>query len=85
MALKWSTRYCLLFDGWFSSKKAAESAAYIDVDLIGMVKTNTKRFCKDTIEGLTKYWPGRSYMVLRLNPMVKGERPLPGIGYKYNS
>ena len=79
MALKGSTRYCLLFNSLFSSKKAVESAAYIGVDLIGMMKTNTKRFCKDTIEGLTKYWPGGSYMVLRRKPMVTGERPLLGI------
>ena len=49
-----------------------------------MVKTNTKGFCKDTIEKLTKDWPGGSYLVLRIKPMVPGGRPLIAIGYKYN-
>ena len=42
---------------------------------IGMVKTNTKGFCKETIEKLTKDWPGGSYLVLRSKPMVPGGRP----------
>ena len=84
-AVEVSTRDCFLFDSWLSPKKAAETATYIGVDLIGMVKTNTKGFCKATIEGLTKDWPGGSYIVLRSKPMVPGERPLIAIGYKYNS
>ena len=55
------------------------------VELIGMVKTNTKGFCKDTIEKLTKDWPGGSYLVLRSKSMVPGGRPLIDIGYKYNA
>ena len=50
-----------------------------------MVKTNTKVFCKDTIENLTKNWPVGSYIVFRSNPMVPGDRPLISIGYKYNA
>ena len=57
----------------------------LGVELIGMVKTNTKGFCKDTIEKLTKDWPGGSYVVLRSKPMVPGGRPLIAIGYKYNA
>ena len=53
-SLKGSMRDYFLFYSWFSSNKAAEAAASIGVDLIGMVKTNTKVFCKATIEGLTK-------------------------------
>ena len=41
--------------------------------MIGMVKTNTKGFFKATIEELTKDWPGRSYIMLRSNPMVPVE------------
>ena len=53
--------------------------------LIGMVKTNTKGLCKETIDKLTKYWPGGcSYLVLRSKHMVPGDRPLIAIGYKYN-
>ena len=84
-ALKGSTRYCFLFGIWFSSKKSAEEAASIGVDLIGMVKIDTKGFFKATIEGLTKNWPGGCYIVLRGKPMVPGQRTLLAIGCKYNS
>ena len=57
----------------------------IGSELIGTVKTNTKVFCKETIENLTKDWPGGSYLVLRSKPMVPGYRPLIAIGYKYNA
>ena len=50
-----------------------------------MVKTNTNGFFKATIEGLTKDWPGGSYIVLRINPMVPGQIMLLSISYKYNS
>ena len=40
---------CFLFDSWFASKKAAEAAMGLGAELIGMVKTNTKGFCKETI------------------------------------
>ena len=59
-ALKRSTRDYFLFYSWFFSKKVSEVVASIGVDLIGMVKTNTKRFCKATVEVLTKDWPGIS-------------------------
>ena len=48
-SLKGSTKYCFMFDSWFSSKKVAEAAASIGVDFIGMVKTNSKGFYKATI------------------------------------
>ena len=54
-------------------------------ELIGMVKTNTKGFCKDKIEKLTKYLPRGSYLGLRRTPVVPGNRPLIYIGYKYNA
>ena len=50
-----------------------------------MVNTNTKEFCKETIEKLTKNWPGGSYLVLRSKPMVTGGLLLIDIGYKYNA
>ena len=40
---------CFLFDSWFASKKAEEAAMELGAELIGMVKTNTKGFCKETI------------------------------------
>ena len=32
-----------------------------------------------------KYWPGGSYLVMKITPIVPGGRPLLAIGYKYNS
>ena len=43
-----------LFASWVASKKAAEASMELGAELIGMVKTNTKVFCKETIEKLTK-------------------------------
>ena len=57
----------------------------LGAELIGMVKTNTKGFCKETIEKLTKYFPGGFYLVLRRKPMLPGGWPLIAIGYKYNA
>ena len=74
------TKYYFLFDSWFASKNAAEYAMEIGAELIGMVKTNIKRFCKETIEKLKKDWPGGSYLVLRSKPMVPGYNPLIDIG-----
>ena len=56
-SLKGSTRGCFLFESWFLLEKSAETAASIGVDLFGMVKNNTKEFCKATIEVSTKDWP----------------------------
>ena len=33
----------------------------VDADTIGIFKINIKGFCKDTIENMTKDWPGGSY------------------------
>ena len=57
----------------------------VGADLISMVNTNTKGFLKETIEKLTKDWPGGSYLVLRSKTMLPGGRPLIDIGYKYNA
>ena len=62
-----------------------EVDATIGVDLIGMVKTNTKGFCKAAVEGLTNYFLGGLYILLRSKTLVPGERPLLSIGYKYKS
>ena len=48
-SIKGVTKYCLLFDSWFNSKNAAEAEMEMGAELIGMVKTNTKGFCKETI------------------------------------
>ena len=72
--------YCFLLDSWLFSKKSSEAAAYIGVDFIGTVKTNTRGFFKAAIDGLRKDRPDGSYIVLRSKPMVPGERPLLAIG-----
>ena len=69
-----------IFDFWFSSKKSEKAALDIGADMIGVVKINTKVFCKNTIEKLTKDWPGGSYFVLRSKPMVPGGMSLIVIG-----
>ena len=73
------------FYSWFAYKKAEEAVMEVGAELIGMVKTNTKGLCKETIDNLTNYWPGGSYLVLSSKPMVPGYRPLIAIGYKYNA
>ena len=74
-----------LFDSWFLPKKSVQESVSIGVDLVGIVKTNTKVFCKDTIEVLVKDYPVGSYIVLRSNIMVTWKRLLIAIDYKYYS
>ena len=57
----------------------------IGVDIIGMVKINTKALFKEIIEKFTKYWPGSSYLALQIKPTVSGGRPHIAIGYRYNT
>ena len=57
----------------------------VGADIIGIVKTNLKVFCKDTIENITKDWPRGSYLMFKSNHMVPRGRPLISIGYKYNA
>ena len=52
-------------------------------DFVGMVKTNTKVLCKETIEKLTKDWSVVSYLMFRSNNMLPGGSLLLAIGYKY--
>ena len=68
------TKYCFIFDSWCTSKNTEEIEMEVGAGLIGMVKTNTKGFCNNTIEKLTEDWSGCSYRVLRSKPMVPRER-----------
>ena len=70
---------------WFSSKKSAEAAMEVGAESIFMVNTNTKVFCKETIDNLTKDWSGGYYVVLSSKPMVPGGRPRIAIRYEYNT
>ena len=53
-------RILFIFESWFSSKSSTEAAIDVGEDLIGMVKTNTHIFYKETIEKLTRDFPGGS-------------------------
>ena len=84
-SIKGRTKDCLLFDIWFASKKAAEAAMEVGAKFIGMVKKNNKAFFKETIDNLTKDWTGGSYLVLRIKPIVPGDRPIIAVRYEYNA
>ena len=83
--MKGATNDCFLFDSCFSSNKLVESEMDIGTYMIGVVKTNTEGFYKETIENITNNWPGDSYLVFRRKPMVPRFRPIIAIGYKYNT
>ena len=53
-SIKGGTKDCFLFESWFSSKKASASVMAVVAELIGMVKTNIKGFCKETIDEITE-------------------------------
>ena len=53
-------------------------------EFVVMVRTNTKGFCKEIVENITKDQTGGSYLVLRIKPMVPGRRLIIAIGYMYN-
>ena len=69
-----ATKDFFLFGSWFASKSLTESTMEVFVDIIGMIKTNTRGFCNDTIYNLTKYLPVGSYLVLNIKYMVTRDR-----------
>ena len=56
----------------------------VGADIMGVIKTHTKGFCKDIIQNITKDWLGGYYLVLSIKPMVPRFRTPISIGYKYN-
>ena len=82
--MKVATKDCFIFEIWFSSKKSAEDVMDVGVKIIGMVKTNIKWLCKDTIDNIARDWMGGFHLVLRSKPILPGVRPLISIGYNYN-
>ena len=77
---KGSTKDCFLFDRWFYSKMLAESVIDVDTYMVGMIKNNTKLFCKYTIYNLKNYWPRGYCLVLKRKYVVPGDRHLTAIG-----
>ena len=69
-------------DSWFSSVNIYEEAMAIGVNYCGPVKTNHKGFYLDMLENLMKDWPGGSYIVMKITPIVTGGRSLLAIDYK---
>ena len=53
--VKGATKDCFVFKSWFSSNNLAEFAINVAADMIGIAKTNTQVFCKETIQKLTNY------------------------------
>ena len=52
------------------------------VDYCEPVKTSNTCLCFATIKKLMKDWPVGSYLVMKSNNRIYGERPLMEIGYK---
>ena len=75
-----TSNYTYFADIWFSSVEMAEETMAVGVDYCGLAKINQKGFCLATLENLTKYWPGGSYIVMKSTPRVPGVRPLMTIG-----
>ena len=65
-----ATKNCFIFDSQFFSKRSAESVMYVVAYIIDKFKTDTKGLCQDTIENMTKYCPGGSYLMLKINYVV---------------
>ena len=57
----------------------------VGAEIIGMVKTNIKGLCKETIDNMAKDWPGGSYLALNRKCMVPRDRLIMTIGYNYNT
>ena len=56
----------------------------ISADTFGMVKTNTKGLCKDTIDNMTEDWLGNSYLLFIIKLTMPADKPIIAIDYKYN-
>ena len=46
---KGATKYCFVFDSWFTSKKAGVAVMYVVAFSISMFNTNTKVFYKGAV------------------------------------
>ena len=60
----------------------AKEAMEEGVDYRRAAKMSHKGFCLATLENLTKYWPGGSYIFMKSTPRFLGGRPLMNIGHK---
>ena len=83
--IKYYTKDCFIFESWFASNISYEIVMHVGADIIGVVKTNTKGFCKYNTKNLTQDCPGGSSILLEIKYMVPSDRPLKSIRYKYNT
>ena len=60
--VKGSTKDFFVFISWFSSNSSAKYVMDAGKYIIGMVKTNTKLFYKNTTKNMTNYWIKSSYL-----------------------
>ena len=61
--VKGATKNCFIVDGCFSLERPAESAMYVGAEMVDMVETNAKGFCKDFIKNIAKDCPRVSYLI----------------------
>ena len=73
-----------IFYSCFVSKRLSEAAVYVNANMVGMVKINTKGLCKDMIDKLTNDCTAGSYLMLKRKSAVLRDRLLINIGCKYN-
>ena len=57
-----------------------EASMDVSSNMVGMVKTNAKVLCKETIENPKKNFPGGSYLVLKINSTANKDRMIIAIG-----
>ena len=69
----------------FSGVNTVNEANAERVDYFWLVKRNYKAFFLAKLGNLTEDWPGGSYLVMNITPIITGDLPLRGIGYKYNT
>ena len=68
-------------DAWFASVDLAYHAKHeLGVNFIGVVKNNSKRYCKTFLTQTMEKWPGGSHLLLQTD--IDGVR-LYALGYKY--
>ena len=70
------------YDSWFSVVKIAVELMDEKLYYCRLAKTSHKGFCLATLENLMKDWPGGSYLVLTITPIVPGDIHFLDSGYK---
>ena len=80
-----SSKNSLFYDIWFSGVKTAYNGNIEGVDYCGPVKISHMGFFLSTLVKLMEEWLEGSHLVLKISPILTGNKPLMAIGYKYRS